>query len=724
VACAAALVVYSHNRHRAVTPASRTVVDPKATSETSGVATIRFKSDKEELQIRAERSIKYEDGRTRFERVHMITKREDRTFDVWADVAESAGQAVTGDQPGQVKLTGHVRTKASDGLELFADEATYDDAQGLATIPGKVTFTRDRLKGEGVGATYDRQRNVIWLLDQAHVVRAPDEKGEGGIDASAKGIGIARTDKYMNMNENAKLVRSDQTFSADRLVIYFTDDEKGAKLVEMRGGASVVPAPKAKTGSPEMYGDGINLEFQPDGQTLKHATLSGSARLIQLNDQRNKQTISAATIDLVTAPDGSTLTGLEAKTGVEVTLPATPDAPGRTIHAPSLVASGNDKDGLKAAVFEGGVEFHETQPAARGKPAMNRIGKSTSLALDLKGQLGAIDKAEFRQNVTFKDGDISGSGDVGVYNQSAGTLELTSPKASPRTPQVDDGTIHVEALYISVTLDNHDLRARDNVYAKMTQGKNDEKAHPPALFDDKQPIFGTAANLKYVGASGAATFVGGTVAARVFQKDDSQISAERIDLDQDSGNLQASGNVNSTFLLDATPDSAKPKSAVTKTAPTKASGKEMRYVDAARKATYIGEAASLAVFTGTEGRVEGQQIDVTLAQEQRTVDKLEATKDVYAKLEGGREAVGPHLTYDASTEIYTITGGAGQPVYFKNVDAKAGRCNLETSTEVIYDRATASVHEPASTSRAIRASRPVPCETPIKTAIAAPKAVK
>ena len=64
LACAAALVVYSHNRHRAVTPASRTVVDPKATSETSGVATIRFKSDKEELQIRAERSIKYEDGRT------------------------------------------------------------------------------------------------------------------------------------------------------------------------------------------------------------------------------------------------------------------------------------------------------------------------------------------------------------------------------------------------------------------------------------------------------------------------------------------------------------------------------------------------------------------------------------------------------------------------------------------------------------------------------------
>jgi LPS export ABC transporter protein LptC len=726
--CAAALVVYSHKRQRPAAPPSAHIVDPKATSEGSGVQTIRLKNNKEELVIQAERQIKYEDGRIRFEHVHMTTTREGRTFDVWADVAESKGQAVTGDQPGEVTLTGHVRTKASDGLELTTDAATYDDNQGLATIPGKLTFTRDGLKGEGVGATYDRQRNVIWLLDQAHVVRGPDEKGAGAIDASAKAIGMARNDKYMNMTEHAKLVRSDQTLAADTLVIHFTDDEKGAKLIEMHGNSSVVPAADAKSGSPEMHADGINLEFQADGQTLKHATLSGAAQLVQLNDQRSRQTISAATIDLVTAPDGRTLTNLEAKTGVVVVLPATGDAPGRTIHAPSMVASGDEKNGLKVALFEGGVEFNETQPAARGKTASNRIGKSTTLTLDLKGQLGAIDKAEFRQNVTFKDADLSASADVGVYNETGRYLELTSGKSSPRIPKVDDGSIHVDALYINVNMDNHDLRAKDNVFTKMTQTKAaDDNAHAPALFDEKQPVYGTAAALKYVSASKAATFVGSPVAqAKVYQDDGSQITADQIDLQQDSGNLDAVGTVSSSFLLDAAPQETGRGRPLPKkpSSPTKASGKEMHYKDADRKAIYLGEPSKVAFFSGPDGSVEGEQIDVTLAQEQRSVQTLEATRDAYAKFEGGREAAGPHLTYNAATETYVIKGGPGLPVYFKNVDTKTGRCNLETSTAVTYDRKTESMIEPPSASGAARSSKPIPCETPLKTAIPPPKAIK
>jgi lipopolysaccharide export system protein LptA len=725
IACAAALVVYSRRSHRAVASPAPPIVDPKATSAGTGVRNIRFKGPQEELQIQSERQIKYEDGRMRLEVVHMTTTRQGRVFDIWADTAESQGEAVTGDQPGQVTLTGHVRTKASDGLELFTDLATYDDSQGLATIPGKVTFTRDRLKGEGVGATYDRIRNVIWLHDQAHVVRGADKDGGGALDATAKAIGIARNDKIMTMNEHAKLVHSNQTFVADNLVVYFTEDEKGAKLVEMRGNSSVLPPADAKSGSPEMHGDNINLEMQPDGQTLKHGVLTGNARLIQLDDQRNKQTISAPAIDLVTGPDGRTLTNLTAKTGVDVALPPTADAPGRNIKAPSLIASGNEKEGLKTALFEGGVDFHESQPAARGKPAIDRTGKSATLALDLNGQLGAIDRAEFRQNVTFKDGDIAGRAEVGVYNEKSGTLELTSPKQGTKTPLVDDATIHVEALYISVTLDSHDLRAKDNVFAKMIQSNTDSKAHPPALFDDKQPVFGTSAALKYVGSTQAATFVSGPpVPARVFQDDGSQVAAERIDLDQDSGNLEANGNVSSRFFLDAADDDTKPAGPPKKPAPTLASGKQMKYIDANRKATYFGEASALAKFTGSEGTVEGQQIDVTLAQEQRSVQRLEANKDVYAKFEAGREAIGPHLTYEASTEIYEITGGPGQPVFFKNVDSKGGRCNLETSTVVIYDRRTESVTEPRSASGAIRASKPVACETPLKTLIAPPKAVK
>ena len=39
----------------------------------------------------------------------------------------------------------------------------------MLNVPGDVQFTKGRMTGSGVGATYDRGRNVIWLLDKAHV---------------------------------------------------------------------------------------------------------------------------------------------------------------------------------------------------------------------------------------------------------------------------------------------------------------------------------------------------------------------------------------------------------------------------------------------------------------------------------------------------------------------------------------------------------------------------
>ena len=84
---------------------------------------------------------------------------------------------MTGDEPGLIHLTGHVRTTSSDGLEVKTDEATYNNVQGLATIPGPLTFTRERLTGEGIGGTYDRGRDLLWLFGEAHVSACRMRKG-------------------------------------------------------------------------------------------------------------------------------------------------------------------------------------------------------------------------------------------------------------------------------------------------------------------------------------------------------------------------------------------------------------------------------------------------------------------------------------------------------------------------------------------------------------------
>lgn len=762
IGCAVAIGVYGRRAKRPVIDDTPPVVmaDRTISAKTSGVRKYRtnFANGDETIQIEADEETAYTDGRARLERVLYISKRKDGTvFEIRAGLAESQGKAVTGDEPGLINLSGGVHTKNSDGLEITTDSATYDNIQGLATIPGKLTFTRGRLSGEGVGATYDRERDVLWLLDEARVRRAPGPDGTGALDASAKGIGMARPDRYMNLRERARIVQPNQTLSSDQIIVHFTDDESGAELLEMHGTARVTPAASAKKGAPDMQSDDITLEFQEDGQTLRHAMMSGRSRVVQMMDQ-GRQTISATSIDLVTAADGRTLVNLEATGGdVEAVLPPAADRPERTIRSATLVTSG-DETGLKSAVFDGNVTFIESS-APRGAratggrgatPPASRNATSAELALTLGGQLGAIEKAQFRRNVVFKDGNMTArDADLAEHDEKLGILILTPPTGKLAT--VDDGTVNVQAEWIQVALNTHDLRAKGRIRVVMAQGKSASGAqtHTPALFDAAKPIRGVATNLKYTAASREAVFVGTPqAAARVYQTEGAgtaneeiknYITAANIQVNQDSGNLTAEGQVDSHFLLERMGEAgrrgAAPKAAPAKAAPVKGSpakgavaepaprnpetvvkAAQMVYVDAERKVVYTGSATTLVVLDGPDDDIEAKEIVLTLAPTERALKTLVATGTMAAKFEGGREAVGHRMVYDAVTETHVITG---TPMYFKNAQNDGGTrsCSLEQSTELHYEGRDQTINEPAAANLSLRPTLSVACATPLKTVI-------
>jgi len=734
--CVVALLVYSRKRPVQRTVPTAVLTNPTVTSKGNKVVSFRFDVDagKESLRVEADEQTEFADGRVRLDHVHYTATRPNGVvFDIWADAAESQGKVVKGDQPGLIQLTGHVHTKSSDGLEVFTDSAVYDNVQGLATIPGKLTFTRGRLKGDGVGATYDRNRDVLWLQDQARVLREPDQAGGGALEASAKSIGLARTDKYMNLIDHARVVQPERTLAADNASVHFTDDDRGAKAMELHGNARMQPGPAAQKDAPDLQADEIALEFQDDGQTLRHAAMAGKARLVQVTEQ-GKQTISAATIDITTAADGRTLTNLQARTGVEVLLPASGDNPDRTIRAPSLVTTGDEKVGLKTAVFDGGVTFIEKRaavPARGGRgggPPVDRTATCASLTLQLKGQLGAIQTAEFHQNVNFRDGDMKAGADLAVHDEAAGTLQLTPAKGSKSAPWVDDGSVRVDALWIQVDLGTHDLRAKDKVKAKMSPSKSASGAptKTPGLFESDQPVYGSGTALKYVNASKNAEFAGEAAApANVYQPDGkNKIRAkERIAIEQDTGNLKASGDVESVFQLESSNDaqsSPKPggpasaaKPANQAPTPTTVRGRQMTYVDADRKALYTSDPAKPVVLNGPDGEVIAREIVLLLQKTERALQTLEATGEMSATFEAGREAVGDKLVYDAVTEEHVITG---KPMYFKNVQNDSGKnsCTLEKSTELHYEGKGQTIQEPGSAPKALRTSVQMPCDKPLK----------
>ena len=223
--------------------------------------------------IEFESSQHYDDGRNRFDKAH-LARFDDPPFELWADLLEARGRGVKdATLPGELVFTGHVRLKTKDGLELKTDRATYQDATGIVTMPGEVNFTKGRLSGRGIGATYNRDAQTFEFLDQAHADVAPDAQGKGAARATSTKMTMLRGSKMLRLDQKASIVTETETLAADVENLYFTDDEQSIRFLELRGHSSVMPS-SASSGTPEMHADNITLTFHPDGRTLQHATLT------------------------------------------------------------------------------------------------------------------------------------------------------------------------------------------------------------------------------------------------------------------------------------------------------------------------------------------------------------------------------------------------------------------------------------------------------------------
>src|SRR6185436_4449890 len=190
------------------------------------------------------------------------------------------------------------------------EDATYSQSEGMLTIPGAVAFKRGRMNGTGVGATYDFNREVLWLQAEPHVTVAPDEKGQGAIDATAEAIGMARADHYLKLTKAAHI-------KGDEITIFLTQDDQRVQVLQLRGNSRIVGS--GESGGPQnMSARDIDLTYAADGRTLQHSRLLENA-VVQLPGEGNGpgKRIAGKTVELALAPDGKTVTNLNAAENVQ-----------------------------------------------------------------------------------------------------------------------------------------------------------------------------------------------------------------------------------------------------------------------------------------------------------------------------------------------------------------------------------------------------------------------
>jgi lipopolysaccharide export system protein LptA len=661
---AAAIVYYSRKGPPPpAPPPAIATLDPKVAAQGLAGNEYKTKDGKPYQASTWEKREEFTDGRVRLTKA-VFAGLGENTSKMRADVIETVGITESGVMRKQLQLRGHVSFEEQGGLTVQTDAASYDDGTGVVTIPGHLTFQRGRTSGEGVGATYDRNKGIVVIQDQSKARVGPDAKGTGSAEASSKRMIMERGLHSLRLEEGARIVSQSQTLTGLNANMLFTEDDTALKFLDLRGAARVDPTPGSPANQPAMSADEISMGFHPDGQTLQHARLTGQA-VLTLRDANASRSIKASMIDLVTGTDGRTLIGLNAADRVIVELPGSATAPARTITSQTLKATGDEKKGLTSARFDGNPQFQESgtkTPGGAGQGATatgTRTGTATTLVLTLGGQLEAIEKAEFEQKVVFENGRLTANSDRATYVETQGLLKLRPNPTEPRRrSSVDSGDFFVDSSDIDIDLNTENLLAVGDVKTSLVRkSASGAKSAPGGLFAGSEPIRGAAAKLDYRKDTGKAIYTGAPKARALLQQGDTRIFANELVFEEAANRLKGTGDVDSSIPMTSTDGQGRSQVKM-----QQVRAETMSYDDASRQAEYHGKPV---VLTTADGVTEGLTMFFELAEDGKTLKRLRAVGSVFASRSDGHEFSGTELDYRMEDDRYILTGRSGTPARMK-----------------------------------------------------------
>src|SRR6185436_4914867 len=223
-------------------------------------------------------------------------------------------------------------------------------------------------------------------------------------------------------------------------------------------------------------------------------------------------------------------------------------------------------------------------------------------------------------------------------------------------------------------LSSQKMKADTNVRSVVIQqqGKSKEDSvKVPSMLKQDRPVNVKSNRLDYDSGASLATYEG---AARLWQDGDdgATILADKIIVDDNTGNLHAITNVTTSTVMKQAAD-AKPKTSQ-KPEQTVTKANDMLYEDAKHRAVYTGSVH----MNGPDGDLTSDRLELYFAEQGGDLERAEAEGNVVSKQEL-RRAFGKHLTYDAKTDTYTMTGAPAM-VY----DDTPPNCKLTKAPEVKF----------------------------------------
>ena len=258
------------------------------------------------------------------------------------------------------------------------------------------------MTGSGVGATYDQKRDVLWILDQAKINVTPAKDGHGGLEGRRQRRPASRGRALHSAPRRGADRRAKGGSSeANDVMIRLTDDDERVQLLELRGNSRITGG----TGGPAVdVGARHRPHLRPKTAarcSMRELVENAVLQLPGSGAGAAGKRIAGNTIDIGLGARRHDHDELTANGRVQVDLPAEGRRPGQ--DDPVGDADGGRRRRRRPAERAPSAAASSTAkraPAGATSPASERTATSQTLIIETKPGLGAIQKADFRGNVT------------------------------------------------------------------------------------------------------------------------------------------------------------------------------------------------------------------------------------------------------------------------------------------------------------------------------------
>jgi lipopolysaccharide export system protein LptA len=278
----------------------------------------------------------------------------------------------------------------------------------------------------------------------------------------------------------------------------------------------------------------------------------------------------------------------------------------------------------------------------------------------------------------------------------------------PAVPHATSDQLTVDARTITLGLGGDEVSASGDVRTQSIPDRGDG-ARGAAYFEPGRVGLGIAEEFHYLKRDGLATYTGGEKRPARLQQDGNEIVGATILLRDPSGDLSASGGVESVFVVEA----AEPRDPAAEPGapdvPYRIRADTLEYREAERTATYTG--APVTLKSG-EAETEAERVVLRLSADTRDVERVEWYDGVYMLFEKQYEAKGDRLTYDLASGGYVLDG---RPAVTKLPDSGSTLCVKATGLKTTFNRRTNQAAWPAQdNTRGANLNVKIPCTTSIR----------